>query len=49
MIAPQRSETLTDTTLSFDWQPYRYLSLSTSLGKAINAQFVYLRSLPEAA
>lgn len=32
--APQRSETLTDTTLSFDWQPYRYLSLSTSLGKA---------------
>lgn len=25
------------------------LALSTSLGKAINAQFVYLRSLPEAA
>ena len=34
-VVSQRSETTHDTSLSFDWQPYRYLTLSASLQHAI--------------
>lgn len=34
LAASSRSDTLTDTTLSLDWQPYRYLTVITSLQNA---------------
>ena len=34
-VVAQRSDTTHDTSLSFDWQPYRYLTLSASLQNAM--------------
>ena len=34
VLVPQRSDTTQDTSVSFDWQPYQYLTLSASLQNA---------------